>query len=401
MYQDRINKLVAKMKPGLMILNSRPIQYYTKSENYPYRQNSYLYYFLPLHYPNLTLLIEKYDMIKIFLLIEPSSTMDDISNVTVNAELIRNTVDYKIDRYYTEPNQLDEIIKRNELIYCDEDYFHPKNKINKETISSTELIDDLRYIKSPEEINLIQKSIDTTSKGFWTLMQMIKPGMMEYQLEAILNFIYMFDGARFVSYNNIVASGLNANTLHYDANNNKIKNGELVLIDSGCQFEYTSDITRTIPVNGKFSTEQRTIYQMVLNIQMECIQMVKPGVTLKAIHHKYVELIINELIKLGVLDPKQKDDLKYVHQFYKHYIGHHLGLEVHDGGHYNYDKELKAGCVITIEPGVYIPHDLNSKYRGINIRIEDDVLVTEKGYKILSIKCPKTIDEIEKLMMTV
>ena len=239
-------------------------------------------------------------------------------------------------------------------------------------------------------------------------MKACKPGMYEYQLEAELQHTFMRSGARFAAYNSIVGSGDNACILHYVDNNRQMKAGDLVLIDAGCELEhYASDITRTFPVSGKFSPEQKAIYQLVLDAQAAAIEQIKPGNHWNDPHEASVKVITEGLQSLGLLKGKVAtliNNEKYK-QFYMHRIGHWLGMDVHDVGDYKISGEgrvLEAGMVMTVEPGIYIaPDDKTApkKWRGIGVRIEDDVVITKDGCEVLSADVPKSIKEIEKYII--
>jgi Xaa-Pro aminopeptidase len=214
-------------------------------------------------------------------------------------------------------------------------------------------------------------------------------------------------GSRAPAYNSIVGSGDNACTLHYVDNARQMKSGDLVLIDAGCELEhYASDITRTFPVSGTFSKEQRAIYQLVLDAQAAAIDTIKPGNHWNEPHEISVKVITAGLVKLGILkgDVETLIEEEKYKQFYMHKIGHWLGMDVHDVGDYKIAglwRVLEPGMIMTVEPGIYIAPDDESvakKWRGIGVRIEDDVLITKTGYEILSIDAPKNIDEIEALM---
>ena len=190
-------------------------------------------------------------------------------------------------------------------------------------------------------------------------------------------------------------------------NDAELKDGDLLLIDAGAEYEgFASDITRTFPVSGRFDDAQRDIYQLVLDCQEECIRMIKPGVTLEEMHKRSVEILTEGMVRLGLLKgevPKLIEEGEYK-KFYMHRLGHYLGLDVHDAGRYQLDGEprpVEAGMVMTVEPGIYVAEDsedIPEQYRGIGVRIEDDVLVTAEGYEVLTDKAPKRIEEIEELM---
>jgi len=234
-----------------------------------------------------------------------------------------------------------------------------------------------------------------------------EPGLMEYQLEA--EFLHEFTrrGSRSVAYTSIVGGGANGCILHYIENNAELKDGDLVLIDAGAEYQYyAADITRTFPVNGKFSEPQRALYDLVLKSQMAAIRTVKPGNHWNDPHEATVNVITKGLLKLGLLKGKLDELIQSeaYKQFYMHRAGHWLGMDVHDVGDYKVGGEwrvLEEGMVLTIEPGIYVSPDDNSvdeKWRGIGIRIEDDVLVTAKNHKVLTAKVPKKADDIEALM---
>jgi Xaa-Pro aminopeptidase len=231
--------------------------------------------------------------------------------------------------------------------------------------------------------------------------------MYEYQIEAELVHHFMLEGLRAVAYPSIVAGGKNACVLHYTENSDKLKNGDLLLIDAGAECDhYAADITRTFPVSGRFSEPQKQLYQLVLDAQTAAIEQVKPGVPWHSAHDASVEVLTKGLVNLGLLQGKVKALIKKekFKQFYMHRIGHWLGMDVHDVGDYKVDQKwrlLEPGMVLTVEPGLYIPIDcktVDEQWRGIGIRIEDDLLVTEQGHEILTRDVPKTISEIEALM---
>lgn len=277
-------------------------------------------------------------------------------------------------------------------------------------IDPTILIHEMRLHKTETEIELMQKAADITSGAHILAMQKAKAGMNESQIEAIIEHHFRMNGASGVSYNSIIGGGENATILHYVENNRDLKDGELLLIDAGCEYQgYAADITRTFPLNGKFTQVQRDVYDTVLEVEIACIEATKKGNTIKQRHDLSIELLTEGMKKLGLLKGKTKDLIKkksYL-KYYMHGVGHFLGMDVHDVGRYFIDQGAKnsrpfaPGMVLTVEPGLYIPpddKDAPAKYRGIGIRIEDDVLVTEEGNVNLTAKCPKQAEEIEELM---
>jgi Xaa-Pro aminopeptidase len=266
---------------------------------------------------------------------------------------------------------------------------------------------ELRLFKSAAEIKVMGQAAEIAAQGHIKAMELCREGLYEYHLESAIIHSFMNDGSRFVAYPSIVGGGDNGCTLHYIDNNAVLKNGDLVLIDAGCELDcYASDITRTFPVSGKFSPEQALLYQIVLDAQLAAIDVVKPGNHWNHPHEAAVQVITKGLIDLGLLSGPLEDAIEKeaYKPFYMHRTGHWLGLDVHDVGEYKVGGEwrlLEPGMVLTVEPGIYISPsciDVDEKWRGIGIRIEDDVVVTKTSPKILSKSAPKTIEAIEMLM---
>ncbi len=269
---------------------------------------------------------------------------------------------------------------------------------------------EMRLHKTPEEAEYLQVAGTIGADAHILAMKKVKPGMNEGQVEALMEAYMKDKGASGVAYNSIVGGGANATILHYVENNMPLKDGDLILIDAGAEYKgYASDITRTFPVNGKYTPAQREVYDVVLDVQEKCIEYTKTGNTVKKRQEFSIELLTEGMVKLGLLKGKTKDLIKkkaYM-KYYMHGVGHYLGLDVHDAGRYFTDQTAKnsrpfaPGMVLTVEPGIYVPpndKDAPAKYRGIGIRIEDDVLVTEGGNHNLTSKVPKNADEIEALM---
>ena len=270
------------------------------------------------------------------------------------------------------------------------------------------LLHEQRLIKSAAEVRVMRKAGEISAAAHVRAMQECQPGRYEYHLEAAIQHTFAEHGARFPAYNSIVGSGANACVLHYTENASKMRAGDLVLIDAGCEYQgYAADITRTFPVSGQFSNEQRAIYDVVLEAQRAAIAKVRPGNTWNQPHDATVRVITRGLIKLGLLRGKERELIKAeaYRDFYMHRAGHWLGLDVHDVGEYRVDgrwRQLEPGMVLTIEPGIYVAADntkVPKRWRGIGVRIEDDVVVTEQGCDVLTGDVPKRADEIEALML--
>jgi Xaa-Pro aminopeptidase len=280
---------------------------------------------------------------------------------------------------------------------------HPPRTI----IDPATIVHEMRVLKSAEEIELMQRAADIAAEAHVEAMKAVKPGMKEYEVEAIIEQIFRQRGAAGPSYNSIVGAGANATVLHYINNDSELRDGELLLVDAGAEYKgYASDITRTFPINGRYSKAQREIYDLVLETQMSCVEMVRPGVTHDELKNHSVEMLTEGMVKLGLLKGKPEDLIKEekYKQFYMHGLGHLLGIDVHDVGIYYYDKQSRAlepGVVMTVEPGIYVApdtKDIPEQYLGIGVRIEDDVLCTSNGPRVLTTKVPKQPDEIEALM---
>jgi Xaa-Pro aminopeptidase len=280
---------------------------------------------------------------------------------------------------------------------------HPPQAI----IDTGSILHEMRLIKSDEEIELMQRAADIAAEGHREAMKAARPGMMEYEIEALIEYNFRRNGAAAPAYTSIIGSGANATILHYINNDGELRDGDLLLIDAGAEYRgYASDITRTFPVNGRFTPAQREIYELVLEAQMACIEMSRPGVSIDELHQRSVEILTEGMVRLGLLqgEPSKLIEEEKYKQFYMHRLGHFLGLDVHDVGRYHISDEsrrVEQGMVMTIEPGLYIApdtKDIPEKYLGIGVRIEDDVLVTGEGHRVLSSKAPKQVEEIEELM---
>ncbi|GAA4444727.1 aminopeptidase P family protein [Pontibacter saemangeumensis] len=260
---------------------------------------------------------------------------------------------------------------------------------------SAPIMHQLRAVKAEQEVALIQQACDITEKAFRRLLGFIRPGVKEYEIEAELYHEFLRNRSRGPAYASIIASGGNACILHYTDNNQECEDGELVLMDFGAEYgNYAADMTRTVPVNGKFTPRQREVYDSVLTVMKAASQMLVPGNTLDQ-YHKFVGTVMeNELIRLGLLnesDVRNQDPAKPLYKkYFMHGTSHHLGLDVHDVG--NRFRPFEAGMVFTCEPGIYIREE------GIGIRLENDVLVTPHGPRDLMKNIPIEADEIEQLM---
>ncbi|MDA1371235.1 MAG: Xaa-Pro aminopeptidase [Proteobacteria bacterium] len=425
----RRKELMAQMEPSsIALLAAAPARARNSDTEYPYRQNSDFYYLTGFAEKNallalipgrkqgeVVLFCQEKDKLKELWegkLLGPEAAcdelgVDDAFPITDIDEILPGMIG-GCDRVYYAMGKDDQFdskvmdwvkVIRKKAKMGD----HPPN----EFLVLDHLLHELRLVKSTAEIKLMEQAAKISAEGHKRAMAACKPGLKEFELEAELLYTFTRNGSRSPAYGSIVGAGDNACTLHYDSNNCEIKEGDLVLIDAGCEFEYyASDITRTFPASGKFSPEQQAIYEIVLKAQDAAIEAVKPGAAWDAPHNASVKVITQGLVKLGLLKgrPAQLIKSEAYKEFYMHRVGHWLGMDVHDVGDYKIDDHwrlLEAGMVTTIEPGIYIaPNNrkVAKKWRGIGVRIEDDVLVTKTGHKVLSVGIPRTVQEIESFM---
>lgn len=270
---------------------------------------------------------------------------------------------------------------------------------NHPTAKSNLILQRLRSVKDLEEIGQIQKAVNISEKGFRRVLPFIKPGIWEYEIEAEFAHEFLKNRSKGFAYTPIIASGKNSNVLHYIENNTQCQAGDLILMDVGAEFgNYASDLTRTVPVSGKFNPRQRSVYEAVLRVENAAISLLKPGVLIKEYQQEVGKVMTDELMKLGLLDQKtlvnQDPDKPAYKKYFMHGTSHHLGLDTHDYG--PMDAPLQAHMVLTVEPGIYIPEE------GFGIRVEDNVVIQPQGPPlVLTRNIPKDPDEIETLMLGV
>jgi Xaa-Pro aminopeptidase len=398
-FKNNRDKLSALLKPGsAAVINSNDILPTNADGTMRFKQNNDLYYLtgieqeqtILLLYPDSTdsqmkeiLFIRDYDAdVAVWegdkLTFEEAETISGIKNIKPVSkfyEIFNDTVN-DAENIYLNSNEHDrakiEIKTRDDrfISYCKEKYpLHNYMRL-------APVLYMLRQVKSDEEIELLKQACKLTAKGFERLYKFVKPGVMEYEAEAELVHEFIRSGYNLADYQPIIAAGKNSCALHYVKNNSECKNGDVLLIDAaaGCG-PYNADMTRTIPVNGKFSPRQREIYDAVLRAFKGTVKEIKPGKTLKEIALVTRELLAKELLKLKLVEKSDVKDLKHkspkFKQYYPHDVSHFLGLDVHDVGYFS--EPLKPGMVITCEPGIYIAEE------GIGVRIENDILITDSG----------------------
>jgi Xaa-Pro aminopeptidase len=272
-----------------------------------------------------------------------------------------------------------------------------------EIVDPGTILHEMRLFKGPEDLAAMRRAAEITAEAHLRAMKAAKPGMHEFQVEAMLLETFRTHGSERPAYGSIVGSGNNATILHYRQNNRKMEDGDLLLIDAGCEYDYyASDVTRTFPVGGKFNKQQQAIYELVLDAQEAGIEKTRKGNTLEQIHGTCVEVITRGLVKLGLLQGEVEELIKdeAYKSFFMHKTSHWLGMDVHDVGNYYVGgkaRPLEPGMVLTVEPGIYISKDnekVPPEWRGIGVRIEDDILVTEGDPENLTASIPKKVDDV-------
>ncbi|WBF65362.1 MAG: aminopeptidase P N-terminal domain-containing protein [Candidatus Kinetoplastibacterium crithidii] len=423
---ERINKLGG----GIIIIPNAKEFYRNKDNKFQYRHDSNFYYLSGFTEPNSCIVLVAGKQNKSFLFCLPKDKDNEMWNGEVYGHEIANRI-FKFD--YSYPiEKFDMIISniiKNHLysnsIYIEMNkYIGQENKIFNsinEQIKTTkkiknicdisDIISEMRLIKDGSEIETMRLAAQISAEAHLELLEYCKVGMYEYELESRISYIFRKQGAQAVSYNSIVASGKNSCILHYTKNNQKIKDGDLILVDAGCELNsYASDITRTFPANGKFTPPQLAIYNIVLEAQKAAIDSCRIGNSFNDPHQTAINLLVQGLLDEKILVGNKDEIIEYhkYKQFYPHSTSHWIGLDVHDVGSYYYSSEdntknwtkLKNGMLLTIEPGLYIrpSHDIPSHFWNIGIRIEDTILIKDNGCEILTKKVPVKAHEIEKIM---
>ena len=415
-FGERRTRVFTQMQPNSALLLFSEIEKRRNNDcTYPFRQDSYFWYLTGFNEPNAALLLLKTEQVeKAIIFLRPCDPLLETWNgrrlgVERAPQQLNVNEAYSIEEFST---VLTKILKNlTALYYVPEIHTWGDKLVTESAVSFNETLDwrpmlnEMRLIKSPNEIRLMQQAGQITALGHIKAMQTTRPNRFEYEIESDILHEFNRHCARFPSYNSIVAGGNNACILHYTENDCPLNDGDLVLIDAGCEFAmYAGDITRTFPVNGKFSQPQREIYELVLKAQKRAIELLVPGNSIKQANDEVIRIKTQGLVDLGILkgDVDTLIEQQAYRQFYMHGLGHWLGLDVHDVGSYGQDKQriLEIGMVITVEPGIYIAEDADvpEQYKGIGVRIEDNLLMTEYGNKILTAAAPKEIADIENLM---
>lgn len=428
-FSERRHYLSSQMHQGIAIIPTAPEQVRNRDAHFPYRFDSYFYYLTGFREPEAVLVIvagAKEGASKHILFCREKNAEREIwDGFRFGPEAAQET--FGFDEAYSIA-RLDELLPKlladQPVIYYSLGHSEAwdarvvgwVNQVRQQSRSGIAApaeirdvhlpLDEMRLIKSPEELAVMRRAATISGEAHRRAMRKTRPGMNEYEVEAELLHEFRRHGAQAPAYTPIVAGGANACVLHYVENNTRLNGGDLLLIDAGCELDgYAADITRTFPVDGKFSPAQRDLYELVLSAQAAAIAEVKPRNSWEAPHNAALRVLAQGFIDLGLCHGSvdeviQSEDYK---RFYMHRTGHWLGLDVHDAGEYKHNGEWRAlqpGMTLTVEPGCYIrPGDnVPPHFWNIGIRIEDDVAVTEAGCEVLTSDAPKTVEEIEELM---
>ncbi|ELY5937666.1 Xaa-Pro aminopeptidase [Cronobacter malonaticus] len=424
----RRQALLAKMAPAsAALIFAAPEATRSADSEYPYRQNSDFWYFTGFNEPEAVLMLIKSDETHSHSVIF-NRLRDKTAEIWFGRRLGQEAAPAKLgvdralafneidEQLYQLLNGLDVVYHaQGEYAYADTIVFTALDKLRRgarQNLSAPATLTDwrpwvheMRLFKSPEELAVMRRAGEISALAHTRAMQKCRPGMYEYQLEGEILHEFTRHGARFPSYNTIVGGGENGCILHYTENESQLRDGDLVLIDAGCEYKgYAGDITRTFPVNGKFTPAQRAVYDIVLESLETALRLFRPGTSIQDVTGDVVRVMVKGLIGLGILkgDVEQLVAENAHRPYFMHGLSHWLGLDVHDVGFYGPDRSriLAPGMVITVEPGLYIAPDADvpEEYRGIGIRIEDDIVITETGNENLTASVVKSADDIEALM---
>jgi Xaa-Pro aminopeptidase len=422
-------ELAKHTENSAVILPAHPEFIRNRDVHHPYRQDSTLYYFTgfeepesvmvlrPGMEPEYTLFVRKKDPLK--------ETWDGFRFGPEGAKSEFGADDaFLIDEFEDKMGELLKDVDRiyyklNDNLDFDKRMITVFDKLRSargrawvglpEIVDPSAMIGEMRLIKKPDEIETLRKACRVTAQAHLAAMKFTKPGVNERQIQGVLNYMMMMEGSAREGYGAIVATGNNATTLHYTFNDQECKDGDLLLIDAGAEFEYyTGDITRTFPVNGKFTEPQKRFYQAVLEAQNKVIDMCRPGTPFAKLQETTIRLLTEAMVDLGLLKGSVDElvESQAGKKYYPHGVSHWLGMDVHDVGSVmarGETRKLVPGMCFTVEPGLYVPFDdleAPEEYRGLGVRIEDNILITESGHEVMTTGVPKEIEELEGLVGT-
>ena len=431
-YQERREQLMAKIGTGTAIFKSAPVAVMHNDVEYAFRQDSDFFYLTGFNEPEaVAVLAPHHEEHRFILFVQPKEREKEVwtgyrtgvdaakekfgaDEAYPIAELNEKLPKYleKADRIYYHLGRdrtfNDTVLKHWQQLMAG----YPKRGTGPIAIESTNpILHAMRQVKSPAELELMRQAVAISVEAHNQAREFTQPGRYEYEVQAELEHIFRRRGGMGPAYPSIVASGANSCVLHYIENNRQMQDNELLLIDAGCVYEYyNADITRTFPIGNTFTSEQKILYEIVLKAQLEAIAQVQPGNPYNLFHDTAVRVLVEGLMELGLIAGDIEEIIKEekYKPFYMHRTGHWLGLDVHDAGVYKHGENwqsLQPGHVVTVEPGLYIGPDveptegqpaIDDRWRGIGIRIEDDVLVTAEGHEVLTAGVPKSVEEMER-----
>ncbi len=424
LFRARQERVLEAIHPGALLLFSAPVAIRNNDVEHEYRQDSDFYYLTGLDEPESVLLLRSVGEPRSVLFVRPRDPERETwdgprAGIEGAVQTFGAAQAFPIGELDAKLSELLSGVTR--LYYRlgqesgeDARVLRAIAQLRKKTrqaivyptsiLEPASVLHEMRLKKSAEELALMQKALSVTEAGHRELMRVTRPGMYEYELEALLRRTFRAGGAERPAYSPIVGSGPNATILHHRKNDRRIEEGELVLVDAGSEYGYyASDVTRTYPASGRFSPEQASIYSLVLKAQLAAIDRTRVGATLEQIHEAALDVILDGLLELGLVKGPRDEALKEQRYkpYFMHRTSHWLGMDVHDVGRYYTDtapRPLEPGMVLTVEPGVYVSSsaDVEPRFRGIGVRIEDDVLVSEDGPVVMSAAIPKTLEEVEQ-----
>jgi Xaa-Pro aminopeptidase len=448
-FQRRRDELIKRMQDGVAIFPSAPTFFRNGDVHHDYRQHSDFFYLTGFEEPgSLALIIKGHGDHSFVLFVPKRDKLMEIWNgrragpegalktYGADAAFTLDDIDDKVPEYLRNVSRM--YVRLGDTTEFDERVTGWLKRVRgmkrqgfnapTEMHDPSEIVHEMRLIKNADDLRFHRRACEITAEAHNRAMRITRPGMYEYQVQAEIEYEFRKAGSPRNGYGCIVAGGDNANILHYHENNMVLNDGDLLLVDAGCEYGlYSADITRTWPVNGKFSEAQAEVYNWVLRAQAAGIDKCRVGETFRASHEAAVEVLTEGMVAMGLLkgdpakiiatykqweedvknkkvDPKKDKEPRTYREFYMHNTGHWLGMDVHDVGNYKNGEDwvpLRAGCVLTVEPGIYIAADrtdVPKKYRGIGVRIEDDVLVTRGKPDVMTHDGVKTVEDIEALM---
>lgn len=426
-YFRRRSALASALDGGVAVIRAARERLRSNDTEFEFRQNSDFFYLTGFNEPDAVLVVAPHhERERAIAFVRPKDRAQEIwtgrrlgiedaaARLGVDAAYSIEELDARLPEYLHGAQRLyfafgeDEAFDRrvHAALHATRSRARRSGRAPEELANPATIVHELRLRKEPGEIELMRRAAQITAAGHRAGMMGTRPGAYEYEIEALIEYEYLRAGGTY-AYPSIVASGDNATILHYNTNRDMLRDGDLLLVDSGSEFDlYTSDVTRTWPVNGRFTAEQRAIYEIVLAAENAGIGRVMPGVPCREFHNACVRVVTEGLIDIGLLQGSVDDNIEKEHyrRFFMHGSGHWLGLDVHDVGRYRTDDDtyrlFEPGMVTTVEPGIYVHRDLecDERFKGIGVRIEDDILVTAEGNENLTHMIAKTVDEVEALV---